>query len=61
MNYSSLLGGVKRNSTGHIISAESLVALWMVNVNFEDVDMNVAGNDAGTADWVCLKKIIFLN
>lgn len=51
-NYEELLGGIKRNESGHIISAESLNNFWMVFINFTTVDMDKTGNNAGTADWV---------
>lgn len=51
-NYEDLLGGIKRNETGHIISATALHTFYMVYVNFSSVDMDKTGNNAGTADWV---------
>lgn len=51
-DFVSLLGGIKRNSTGHIISATALKSHWMVYINFLNIDHNKIGNDAGTEDWV---------
>lgn len=51
-NYERLLGGIQKNSTGHIISATSLHNFWMAQVNFSAIDMDKSGNMAGTADWV---------
>lgn len=47
-----LLGGIERNSTGHIVSAKSLLTHWMVYINFSTVDHDKNGNIAGTEDWV---------
>uniref|UniRef100_A0A1B6J9K4 SSD domain-containing protein n=1 Tax=Homalodisca liturata TaxID=320908 RepID=A0A1B6J9K4_9HEMI len=51
MHYTQLLGGVKRNASGVIVAASSLLSQWMVHVNFSAVDMDLVGNDGGTADW----------
>lgn len=51
-DYEKLLGGIRRNASGHIIGAETLHNFWMVNVNFSAIDMDKSGNNAGTADWV---------
>lgn len=51
-NFLGLLGGIKRNSSGHVISASALMSHWMVYLNFSDVDHDKAGNAAGTEDWV---------
>ncbi|KAK4886579.1 hypothetical protein RN001_002850 [Aquatica leii] len=56
-NYEDLLGGISRNETGQIISATSLHALYMVYVNFSAVDMDKAGNIAGTADWASIEAL----
>jgi Niemann-Pick C1 protein len=50
-NYEDLLGGIKRNGSGHITGAKSVQNFWMVMVNFTTVDMDKTGNNAGTADW----------
>ncbi|KAJ3640245.1 hypothetical protein Zmor_003554 [Zophobas morio] len=50
-NYEELIGGIKRNTSGHIIAAKSLQVFWMVKVNFTEVDLDKTGNYAGTADW----------
>lgn len=55
MNFEKLLGEIVRNSAGDIVSAGSVVSVWVTDVNFTLVDMNKAGNDIGTADWVCFK------
>lgn len=52
-NFERLLGGVKRNANGYIISARTIISFWMANLNFSAIDMSKVGNDIGTADWVC--------
>lgn len=52
-SYEGLLGGIKKNSSGHIVAATSLHSFWMTNVNFSAIDMDKSGNTAGTAEWVC--------
>lgn len=59
MNFSELLGGIKRDSKGRIISAKVVKTLWMVYINFTEVNMDEMGNDAGTADWVKYTFIFF--
>ncbi|KPJ02850.1 Patched domain-containing protein 3 [Papilio xuthus] len=51
VDYSKLLGGIKYNNTGHIVSAESVLFTWYTHVNMSDEDMNEAGNLVGTEDW----------
>lgn len=51
-DYVHLLGGIRRNSSGHIVGASSLLTHWMVYVNFTEVDHTKIGNAAGTEDWV---------
>lgn len=46
-----LLGDVRRNASGHITGAGSLLTHWMVFVNFTDVNHEKIGNAAGTEDW----------
>lgn len=53
-NFEKLLGGIKRNESGHIIAAESVISFWMVDVDFTSVDMDQVGNSLGTADWATL-------
>ncbi|KAK5643298.1 hypothetical protein RI129_007143 [Pyrocoelia pectoralis] len=60
-NYEDLLGGIVRNETGHIVTATSLHTLYMVYVNFSSVDMDQAGNMAGTADWASLDALEWEN
>lgn len=50
--YEALLGDVKRDEDGKVISAGSLLAVWLTHVNFSAVNMDETGNDAGTSDWV---------
>lgn len=52
IDYSELLGGIARDESGRIVSANSLVSHWMVHVNYSEVDADVSGNAAGTEDWV---------
>lgn len=51
-DFVGLLGGIQRNSSGHIISATALMSHWMVYLNFLNVDHDKTGNEAGTEDWV---------
>lgn len=60
-NFQSLLGGVTRNETGHIVAARALVTHWMVHVNFSAVDHNKVGNAAGTEDWVSEEAFLWEN
>lgn len=50
--FPQLLGGVERDADGRIIGARSLLSIWMTHVNFSQVNMDDAGNIAGTSDWV---------
>ncbi|KAG8245135.1 molting cycle, collagen and cuticulin-based cuticle [Homalodisca vitripennis] len=59
MHYTQLLGGVKRNASGVIVAASSLLSQWMVHVNFSAVDMDLVGNDGGTADWATGQGMIW--
>lgn len=52
MNVSTMLGDIKRNAEGEIISAGSLITQWYVHVNFSEVDHEKHGNIAGTENWV---------
>lgn len=51
VSYERLLGGIKRDESGVIIEAETVISLWMVDINFTAVDMDKVGNLMGTADW----------
>lgn len=53
-DFIGLLGGIKRNSSGHIVSATALMSHWMVYLNFSNIDHDKTGNTAGTEDWVCV-------
>lgn len=52
MNFSDLLGDIVTDKTGRIISAKAVKSIWMLHVNFLNVNMDEMGNDVGTADWV---------
>lgn len=52
MEYVPLLGGIERNASGVIISAKSLLTIWVVQVNISDIDYDKSGNLAGTGDLV---------
>ena len=54
MNFTDLLGGVKYDDNGRVISATAVKTNWFVHVNFTNIRMNESGNDVGTADWVIL-------
>lgn len=51
-DYVQLLGGIRRNGTGHIVGASALLSLYVVHVDFLSVNFDENGNEAGTADWV---------
>ncbi|XP_054280172.1 NPC intracellular cholesterol transporter 1-like [Macrosteles quadrilineatus] len=59
MEYTHLLGGIVRNESGIIVSASSVLSQWMVHVNFSAVDMELVGNDGGTADWATGQGMIW--
>lgn len=50
-NFQQLLGNIRRNESGHIIAASSIMTFWMAYVNFTNVDHDKIGNLAGTEDW----------
>ncbi|XP_060517935.1 protein patched homolog 3-like isoform X2 [Cylas formicarius] len=50
-NYENLLGGITKNESGHIVKATAIQNYWLLNVNFSAIDMNKAGNMAGTGEW----------
>lgn len=52
MNFTDLLGGVTRDDRGNILSARAVRTMWILHVNYTDIEMDASGNDAGTADWV---------
>jgi hypothetical protein len=52
MEYVPLLGGIERNASGVIVSAKSLLTIWVVQVNISDIDYAKSGNLAGTGDLV---------
>ena len=51
INYVHLLGGIERDEEGRIVKAKALLSLWMLYVNFSDVNSDKIGNVAGTEDW----------
>ncbi|CAK9806362.1 Patched domain-containing protein 3 [Anthophora quadrimaculata] len=51
LNFTELLGGIKKDEKGRIISARAIKTQWAVHINFSEVDMDNFGNDVGTADW----------
>lgn len=53
-DYTSLLGGVKRDESGDIVSASSIILTWYTQVNMSSIDMNEVGNLVGTEDWVSI-------
>lgn len=55
-----MLGGVVKNETGHIIKARAIENYWLLLVNFSSVDMDKAGNMAGTGEWVRLLLRVIL-
>lgn len=59
--FDRLLGGIKRNSTGHIVSATGLLSHWMVYINFSNVNHDEIGNAAGTEDWASEEALVWEN
>ena len=55
-DFSSLLGGIVRNSSGHIISAETAQMIWSIKVpdNVEVVDNQGSGLELELADAISL-------
>lgn len=51
-DYTKLLGGVKKDESGDIVSANSVLLSWYTQVNMSAVDLNEVGNLVGTEDWV---------
>ena len=39
--FSSLLGGIQRNEAGEIITAKSILTLWMLHVIFFTININL--------------------
>lgn len=60
-SFDRLLGGIKRNATGHIVSASGLLSHWMVYVNFSNVNHDKIGNAAGTEDWASEEALAWEN
>lgn len=52
MNYTKLLGGITYDEQGRILSAKLVLSSWLTDIDFTKVNMDKAGNDFGTADWV---------
>ena len=57
-NYTKLLGGVTRNSSGHVVSAKTALMFWSVTVPDDvEIDLNQGSGeivvlaDATTLDW----------
>ena len=57
IDYSNFLGGIKRNSSGHIISAETTQMVWKLQLpeNLELVDSQGSGLELDLADNVTLE------
>ncbi|PSN55875.1 hypothetical protein C0J52_02764 [Blattella germanica] len=49
-NYIKLLGDIKKNETGHVVGASALLSLFMVHVDYSQINYDENGNTAGTAD-----------
>ncbi|VVD03098.1 patched domain-containing protein 3-like [Leptidea sinapis] len=52
IDFTKMLGGVKRNKDGVIVAAKSLLINWYMDVNMTEVNLNEVGNLVGTEDWV---------
>lgn len=53
-DYTKLLGGVKTDENGQIVSANSVLLSWYTEVNISAVDLNEVGNLVGTEKWVTI-------
>lgn len=51
IDYEQILGGIKRDASDRIISAESILFVWYLYVNITDMDTSHHGNDASTELW----------
>lgn len=58
-NFAPLLGKVHTNGSGYIMSAKSILASWMLHINFTEVDSTKIGNMAGTEDWATYNTMMF--
>lgn len=54
VDYIKMLGGVKRDESGDVVSANSMLLTWYTQVNMSQVDINEVGNLLGTEDWVTI-------
>ncbi|XP_071520862.1 patched domain-containing protein 3-like [Panulirus ornatus] len=52
MNFTEFLGGVTRNSTGHVTGARSAFAQLVMRINREMIDLNAITNSAGLSEEV---------
>ncbi|KXJ77899.1 hypothetical protein RP20_CCG006239, partial [Aedes albopictus] len=59
IDFSELLGGVHRDSTGRIVSATALYSNWMLHINYTEGDSNVNRNVAGTEYWVTEEAMLW--
>lgn len=59
MNFTRLLGGVEKDSEGHIVSAKSLMTMFNLHLNFSDLKINEVGNTAGTESWTTVNIMRF--
>lgn len=61
MNYEYLLGGIRRDESGRIISANAIIFRYMLYVNFSKTDSSKIGNLAGTEDWASESTMLWEN
>jgi Niemann-Pick C1 protein len=52
LDYVKLLGGVKYDGNGDVVSANSVILTWYTDVDMASIDINDVGNLVGTEDWV---------
>ncbi|CAF4815009.1 unnamed protein product [Pieris macdunnoughi] len=58
-DFVKMLGGVKRDKSGKIVSAKSVLISWYMNVNMTAVNLDEVGNLMGTEDWVSLELALW--
>uniref|UniRef100_A0A1B0D602 SSD domain-containing protein n=1 Tax=Phlebotomus papatasi TaxID=29031 RepID=A0A1B0D602_PHLPP len=58
-NFSSFLGGIERNSSGHIVSAKGIMSRWFLYMNYLTLNPQEQGNMAGTGEWASEETLIW--
>ncbi|CAG9795150.1 unnamed protein product [Diatraea saccharalis] len=61
LDYIQLLGGIKRDENGDVVTANSILLTWYTEVNMSSIDVNEVGNLVGTEDWVSVPLAMWEN